>query len=160
MKPAFESPLDLAINRIIKAPRTAVWQAWSDPLRFARWWVPAPTVCRVSAMELEPGGAFVTEISENGGAFMPHINGCFLAIAAGEQIVFTTCLTSGWRPAEQPFITAIINISDHPLGTEYTAHVMHKSQADRNTHQDLGFYDGWGMVIEQLARLVEPSASV
>lgn len=155
MNPSFNPTLDLAITRVIKAPRSAVWRAWSDPASFAQWWVPAPTLCKVVAWELQPGGAFVTQISENGGEYLPHMNGCFLTVTTGEQIVFTTCLTSGWRPAEEPFITASIRLSDHPLGTEYAAHVMHKSQADRKMHQELGFYDGWGTVIEQLASLVE-----
>jgi hypothetical protein len=32
---------------------------------------------------------------------------------------------------------------------------MHKSNADRNMHEELGFYDGWGTVAAQLATLVE-----
>lgn len=74
-----------------------------------------------------------------------------------ERIVFTNALVGGWRPAEQPFITAIIRLADHPLGTEYSAHVMHKSRADRDQHQELGFDDGWGTVLQQLAELVERS---
>ena len=35
---------------------------------------------------------------------------------------------------------------------------MHKNNADRNMHEEMGFYDGWGTVIEQLAALVEPRA--
>lgn len=72
---------------------------------------------------------------------VPNLNGCFLAVDETERIVFTTCLLSGWRPAEEPFITAIIRFAEHPLGTEYVAHVMHKSNADRNNHAELGFYD-------------------
>ena len=109
-------------------------------------------------MDLKPGGAFITQISENGGDFMPHLNGCFLAVDAAERLVFTTCLLSGWRPAEEPFITAIIRFAEHPLGTEYVAHVMHKSNTDRNSHAELGFYAGWGTVIEQLAKLMEQTA--
>jgi uncharacterized protein YndB with AHSA1/START domain len=106
-------------------------------------------------MDLQPGGAFSTQISENGGDFAPHISGCFLAIDDLRRIVFTNSLVGGWRPAEEPFITAIITLEDHPEGTSYMAHVMHKSNADRNTHEELGFYDGWGTVIAQLAKLVE-----
>lgn len=152
----FPNPkLDLTISRIIKAPRAAVWSAWTEPSSFEQWWVPAPARCRVAEMELSPGGAFVTEISENGGDFMPHISGCFLAVDAMERIVFTNALVGGWRPAEQPFVTAIITMKDHPEGTEYAAHAMHKDNADRNMHEELGFFDGWGTVIEQLARLAE-----
>jgi uncharacterized protein YndB with AHSA1/START domain len=109
-------------------------------------------------MDLCPGGSFVTQISETGGNFMPHLSACFLAIDDLERIVFTNALVGGWRPAEQPFMTAIITLQDHPLGTDYVAHVMHKNNADRNRHEEMGFYDGWGTVTEQLATLAEQRA--
>jgi uncharacterized protein YndB with AHSA1/START domain len=149
--------LDLTISRVIKAPRPAVWSAWTDPASFEQWWIPAPARCKVLEMDLRPGGSLVTTISEDGGAFMPHLTGCFLAVDALERIVFTNALAGGWRPAEHPFMTAIITLRDHPMGTDYVAHVMHKSNADRNMHEEMGFYDGWGTVAEQLARLVEGS---
>jgi uncharacterized protein YndB with AHSA1/START domain len=147
--------LDLTISRVIKAPRSAVWSAWTDPARFEQWWVPAPAKCKVVEMNLRPGGSFVTWISEKGGDFVPHLTACFLAVDEAERIVFTDALVDGWRPAEAPFMTAIITLSDHPMGTDYVAHAMHKSRADRNMHEEMGFYDGWGTVVEQLARLVE-----
>jgi uncharacterized protein YndB with AHSA1/START domain len=147
--------LDLTISRVIKAPRPAVWRAWTDRASFEQWWVPAPARCKVVEMDLRPGGALVTRISENGGEFAPHLSACFLAIDSLERIVFTNALVGGWRPAERPFMTAIITLRDHPMGTDYVAHVMHKSNADRNMHEELGFYDGWGTVVEQLAKLVE-----
>lgn len=149
------SDLDLTISRIIKAPRQNVWNAWTDRASFEQWWVPAPAKCRVVEMDLRPGGSFVTEISEQGGTFTPHLNACFLAIDELERIVFTDALVGGWRPAEQPFMTAIITLQDHPLGTDYTAFVMHKNVADRDMHAQMGFYDGWGTVAEQLANAVE-----
>lgn len=150
--------LDLTISRVIKAPRSVVWSAWTDPASFAQWWVPAPAKCRVVEMDLRPGGPIVTQISENGGDFMPHMSACFLTIENHERIVFTNALIGGWRPAEKPFMTAIITLQDHPLGTDYVAHVMHKNNADRNMHDEMGFYDGWGSVAEQLAKLVEQRA--
>lgn len=147
--------LDLTLSRVIKAPRPAVWRAWTDRASFEQWWVPAPAKCKVVEMDLHPGGAFTTQISENGGAFTPHLNACFLAVEEGERIVFTNALVGGWRPAEQPFMTAIITLRDHPMGTDYIAYVMHKNNADRTMHEELGFYDGWGTVVEQLAKLVE-----
>ena len=147
--------LDLTISRVIKAPRPVIWNAWTDRASLEQWWVPAPAQCKVLEMDLRPGGSFVTRISENGGAFIPHMSACFLAVDNLERIVFTDALIGGWRPAEQPFMTAIITLRDHPMGTEYVAHAMHRNSADRNRHEELGFYDGWGTVTEQLARLVE-----
>jgi uncharacterized protein YndB with AHSA1/START domain len=150
--------LDLTVARIIKAPRLAVWNAWADPSSFEQWWVPAPEVCRVVEMELRPGGSFRTEISQDGAEFGPHITGCFLAVDELERIVFTDALIAGWRPAKSSFVTAVITMKDHPDGTEYTATAMHRDAGDRDRHEELGFHDGWGTVIRQLAELVEPPA--
>jgi uncharacterized protein YndB with AHSA1/START domain len=149
--------LDLTISRIIRAPRSAVWNAWTNPASFEQWWVPAPEVCRVRDMELHPGGSFRTEISQDGIEFGPHITGSFLAVDEPERIIFTDALVAGWRPSETPFVTAIIAMKDHPDGTEYTATAMHRNRADRDQHEQLGFHDGWGTVIRQLAELVEIS---
>lgn len=155
MMQASNPDLDLTVSRVIKAPRRVVWSAWTDPTSFEQWWVPAPAKCKVLDMDLRPGGELVTQISENGGAFVPHMRACFLAIDELERIVFTDALIGGWRPADQPFMTAVITLRDHPLGTEYVAHAMHRNNADRNRHEEMGFYDGWGAVTEQLATLAE-----
>lgn len=155
MTSSFDPDLDLTVRRIIKAPRSAVWRAWTDPARFEQWWISAPARCKVVAMDMRPGGAFVTHYSEDGGEFSPHLNACFLAVDDLERIVFTDALLGGWRPAEKPFITAIITLRDHPAGTDYAAHAMHNNNAAMGRHEELGFYDGWGTVIEQLAALVE-----
>jgi uncharacterized protein YndB with AHSA1/START domain len=147
--------LDLEITRIIKAPRQRVWQAWVDPDRLAQWWIPRPARCRVVSLEVYPGGSFVTEMSEGGGPFVPHLTACFLDIGEGERIVYTNALSGGWRPAANGFVTAIITLADHPDGTAYRAQALHKSHADREKHERLGFHDGWGTVAAQLADLVE-----
>lgn len=150
--------LDLTVDRIIEAPRSAVWNAWADPASFAQWWVPAPEVCRVRDMDLRPGGSFRTEISHDGTEFGPHISGCFLAVDELERIVFTDALVADWRPAEASFVTAVITMENHAKGTKYTATAMHRNVADRDRHEQLGFHDGWGAVTRQLAELVESRA--
>ena len=158
MTPTFDPALDLSIRRVIKAPRAAVWEAWTDPRKLEQWWKRKPGRGMVAALDLRPGGAFETQISEGGAPFAPHVDGCFLAVDEGSRIVFTTALVAGWRPAEHPFVTAIITLSDDPAGTAYAAHVMHKSDADRIMHEEAGFADGWGTAIAQLAKVVAGNA--
>ncbi len=150
--------LDLETSRIIRAPRHRVWNAWVDPARLSQWWIPRPALCRVAALELRPGGAFVTEMSEDGGPFGPHLSACFLDIVPQERIVFTDALTGGWRPATEGFMTAVITFGDHPDGTAYSALAMHKDRSDRDRHERLGFHEGWTTVAAQLAELVEAPA--
>ena len=155
MTTAIQPRLDLSVSRVIKAPRSAVWNAWTNSASFEQWWVPKPQICRVKDMDLRPGGSFRTEISHDGTKFGPHITGCFLAVDELECIVFTDALVAGWRPADASFVTAVITMKNHEADTEYTATAMHRDIADRDQHERLGFHDGWGTVTRQLAELVE-----
>ncbi|MGY0235360.1 SRPBCC domain-containing protein [Longispora urticae] len=149
--------LDLGLERIIRAPRTAVWNAWTDPASFARWWLPAPTLCRVDRLEVRPGGGLVTRLSEDGVEFLPHLDACFLVVEELERIVFTNAVDGAWRPASPAPVamTAEITLSDHPDGTDYRVVVRHGDPAARALHEKLGFVDGWGSVTGQLARIAE-----
>ena len=102
-------------------------------------------------LEARPGGAFVTEMSENGVAFAPHLNACFLAVEELERIVFTNVVDSAWRPtAPAPVAcTATITLGDHPDGTDYRVIVRHGDREAPALHEKLGFEDGWGTVTAQ-----------
>ena len=78
--------LDLTLQRVIRAPRTAVWRAWTDPSQLEQWWVPAPTVARVDRREARPGGALVTRMSDDGVEFVPHLDASFLVVDELEQL--------------------------------------------------------------------------
>jgi uncharacterized protein YndB with AHSA1/START domain len=149
--------LDLTLQRVIRAPRRAIWRAWTNPDLLARWWVPAPTVSRVDRLEVRPGGAFVTSMSDDGQAFVPHTDGIFLVVEPDERIVFTNAIDSAWRPAPPAPVamTAEIVLADHPDGTDYRAIVRHGDPAARDRHEELGFFDGWGSVTAALAVLAE-----
>ena len=145
--------LDLTLQRVIRAPRAAVWRAWTDPSRFERWWLPAPLTCKVDILDVRPGGGLVTRMSEDGAAFVAHMDASFLLVEDLERIVFTNAIDSQWRPADPAPVamTAEIVFGDHPQGTDYRVIVRHGDPAARERHADLGFADGWGSVTEQLA---------
>jgi uncharacterized protein YndB with AHSA1/START domain len=81
--------------------------------------------------------------------------GCFLDVVEHERIVFTDALEEGWRPSPEPFFTAIITLADHPEGAEYIARALHRNEADRQKHKEMGFEEGWGICIDQLGKLAE-----
>ncbi|WP_238173509.1 SRPBCC domain-containing protein [Kribbella speibonae] len=153
----FDPELDLLVERVIRAPRAAVWRAWTDPKRFEQWWVPAPAVCRVERLDVRPGGGLVTRLSEDGQEFGPHLDAVILVADELERIAFTNAVDSTWRPADpQPIaVTADVFLGDHPDGTAYRMVARHGDPTSRKRHAELGFADGWGTVIEQLAVLVE-----
>lgn len=77
----FDPERDLRIHRVMHAPKERVWRAWTDPELLQKWWVPAPTVARIERFDPTVGGAFVTQMSEDGENFVPHTDGTdYLAI--------------------------------------------------------------------------------
>ncbi|MCK2165863.1 SRPBCC family protein [Thalassospira xiamenensis] len=147
---------ELTVERFIKASPASVWKAWSTPEHLEKWWIPAPMECRVIKLNLRAGGGFETQMRQGDEDFQPHVEGCFLEAVPESRLVWTTVLREGWRPIE-PWLalTAIITFTPEGNGTRYRAHVLHRNTEDSLKHQEMGFFDGWGTVIEQLAKTVE-----
>lgn len=153
--------LDLTLDRVIRAPREAVWRAWTDPAVLAQWWLPAPMVARIERLDLRAGGGFVSLMSEDGVVFVPHLDGIFLAVEENRRLAFTNSTDSAWRPARPSPVamTAEVSLADHPEGTRYEVLVRHGDPEARTLHERLGFFEGWGAVTDALARLVEDEAA-
>ena len=141
---------DLVISRVLRAPRAALWRAWSDPALLKEWWCPKPWTTEVLAFDLQPGGAFHTVMRGPDGGVSDN-PGSFLEVVPQARLVMTSMLTGGWRPAK-PWLgfTAIITMADEGTGSRYTATVMHPDDATRDQHEKLGFFDGWNTCITQL----------
>ncbi len=149
---------ELTISRLLNAPRSSVWQAWSDPKELVKWWCPRPWTTELRGFDLRPGGAFYTFMRGPDGDTSDN-PGVFLEILPQERIVFTSSLLAGWRPAT-PWLamTAIITMEDEGNGTRYTARVLHKDEEDQRKHEEMGFHEGWGICIEQLGELARELA--
>lgn len=49
----------IRLNKLVRAPRQRVFEAWTQPEQIAAWFAPEPdTVCRDVTLEPEVGGAF------------------------------------------------------------------------------------------------------
>src|SRR3546814_3850903 len=99
---------------------------------------------------------------EEGAAdFQPHVDGCFLEAIANERLVFTTVMTEGWQPAE-PWLalTAILTFEAQDGRPPYSARVPHKSPEDSAKPVEMGFHEGWGTPIGQLARSEEHTSEL
>jgi uncharacterized protein YndB with AHSA1/START domain len=158
MNTGFNEKLDLVVSRVMNVPPELIWRAWAEPEHFVKWWAPAPIVTTVQQHEFYPGGAFDTTMRDEAGNEYP-VKGCFLEVVEYERIVFTDALEGGWRPTPEPFFTAFITLEDHPEGTLYTARAMHKDEANRQKHAEMGFDGGWRTTMNQLAEVAATLAN-
>jgi uncharacterized protein YndB with AHSA1/START domain len=146
------SDRDLVLTRIIDAPREKVYRAWTEPALLKQWFAPLPYTTPVAELDVRPGGACLVVMRTPDGNDMPN-PGVYLDVVKNERLVFTDAYTKAWEPAAKPFMTVILTFENQGGKTKYTAFVRHWTIADRETHEKMGFYKGWGQCTDQLAAL-------
>jgi uncharacterized protein YndB with AHSA1/START domain len=146
--------LDLVLERVVDVPRDLVWAAWTKPEHLRKWFTPAPWTVSDCEIDLRPGGIFRTVMRSPEGKEFPNI-GCYLEVVPNERLVWTDALLPGYRPAENPFLTAIITLEVQGKGTRYTAMAIHRDAAARQKHEEMGFHQGWGKALDQLVAHVK-----
>jgi uncharacterized protein YndB with AHSA1/START domain len=146
------SDRELVLTRIIDAPRATLFRAWTDPALLKQWFAPLPYTTPVAELDVRPGGANLVVMQSPEGDDMPN-RGVYLEVVPNERIVFTDAYIRAWEPSEKPFMTVILTFEDEGGKTKYTARVRHWTVADRETHEKMGFHQGWGLCTDQLAAL-------
>lgn len=145
---------ELVLTRVINAPREKLFKAWSDPRLLKQWFAPAPFTTPVAEVDVRPGGANLIVMRAPDGTEYPN-RGIYLEVVQNERLVFTDAYTQAWEPSQKPFMTATLTFEDLGGGkTRYTARVLHWSVAARETHEKMGFHEGWGLCTDQLEALV------
>lgn len=140
---------DLSFTRRIDVPPAVLWDCWTRPEHIIHFFVPKPHHLEDCDIDLRVGGRFNTTFNIDGETI--ENEGVFLEIVAGRRLVFTDTYSEGWKPAADPFMTMIVQFEeDGAGGTTYTAIARHRSAEARQTHEDMGFSDGWGVVTTQL----------
>lgn len=146
--------LDLVLEREIDVPVELVWKAWTTPAHLKEWFVPKPWTITSCEIDLRPGGKFATTMRSPEGQEFPN-EGCYLEVVPNERLVFTDTLLPGYRPAPEPFFTAVLQLQKQGSGTRYTAIAIHGNQDTRKKHEEMGFHDGWGTVVEQMVEHIK-----
>jgi uncharacterized protein YndB with AHSA1/START domain len=146
---------ELKLTRLIDAPREAVYQAWTDPELLRQWFAPLPYTTPFAELNVYAGGANTITMRGPDGNDMPN-TGCYLEVIPNEKLVFTDAYGPDWTPRDgKPFMTVALTFADEGGKTRYTARVLHWTAEDRQTHETMGFHQGWAICTEQLAKLVE-----
>ncbi|MSO99848.1 MAG: hypothetical protein EXR07_02175 [Acetobacteraceae bacterium] len=148
---------DLVLTRVIDAPPEKLFRAWADPLMLKQWFAPLPFTAPVVELDVRPGGASLVAMRGPDGAEMP-CRGVHLEVVPNQRLVFTDAFSAAREPSEKAFMTVILTFEDLGGRTKYTAQVRHWTEVDRETHENMGFYQGWGQCADQLTKLVTTGA--
>lgn len=144
---------ELTITRLIDAPREKLYRAWTDPALLKQWFAPLPYTTPVAELDVRPGGSAFIVMRGPDGKDLPN-HGVYLEVVPNERLISTDAFVKAWEPSQKPFMTLILTFEDEGGKTRYTARVLHWTVEDRDTHEKMGFHQGWGICADQLTALV------
>lgn len=145
---------ELALCRIVAAPREKVWRCWAEAELLKQWFCPRPWSVPHAEIDLRAGGISRATMAGPNGESHLHA-GMFLEAIYPSRIVMTDAFSAPWQPSERAFIVATLTLDDHPEGTLYTVRVGHWSVEARKEHEDMGFMTGWGIAIDQMEAVAQ-----
>ncbi len=166
--PAAESDeLDFVITRIFDAPRTLVFQAWTDPRHVTHWWGPKGFSNPVCQMDVRPGGAHRVVMRSPEGVDYP-ITGHFQEIVEPERIVMTMDCAEHppeWHDAVKPnrqpgdnnpagVMVQTVTFEDLNGKTKLTIRTRFKSREIQQAMLKLGMTEGWTGSLDRLAEVL------
>jgi glutathione S-transferase len=129
------------VRRVIKAPREAIFAAWTDPASMRHWLAPRSLTVASVKVDLRVGGAY-SLVMRMENEDVPH-HGVYREIAPPERLAFTWI--SGGTQQRETLVT--IELHEHPDGTELVLTHERLPTADQVTRHTTG----WTSIVEKLA---------
>lgn len=150
--------LDLVLERVVDVTPEQLWTAWTTPDLLMPWFCPKPWSVVACEIDLHIGGKFATTMQSPEGEQFPN-DGCYLEIVPNQRLVWTNMLTENFRPAPTDHLgfgfTGVLTFESTSEGTKYKAIARHSSVEHCKQHADMGFQEGWSIVLDQLIAFIK-----
>src|SRR5437016_3052796 len=136
---------EITITRMFDAPRTAVFQAWTDAGQLAQWWGPKGFTNPVCEIDVRVGGAIRINMRNPDGNIYP-MQGEFREIVPPERLVFTNiAVDAAGNPIIEGFTTVTFAENGGKKGgkTTMTLHTRGRAVVDYAVGYLNGMEAGW-----------------
>lgn len=137
------------LHRVIKAPLSRVFRAFSNPEALASWMPPFGFVGQIQSFDFKQGGSFKMSFMNFTNESKNSFGGTFKVIMQNELLVFSDKFDDPNMPGE---ITNTISFKEVACGTELTI----KQEGIPAMIPVEMCYLGWQESLIKLAQLVEP----
>jgi len=136
----------LEIKRFINAPRSRVYQAWTDPAQLKQWWGPENVETRNFVTDARVDGKYRWDLVNQEGEEM-SVFGEYRELVPGKKIVFTWKWDDDENWEEHNSVVTV-EFSDRDGGTEVRlVHEKLPSEESRDRHNE-----GWNSVLDRLEK--------
>lgn len=137
--------LDLVVRRVIPAPPTRLFEAWTTPEQLCAWWGPRGVRCTHAEVDARIGGRYRLDNELPDGRVV-SIVGEFLVVDPPQRLVYTWKLEPGSSTTER------VTVRFLPHGSETEVVIVHERIADERTRDEHAA--GWNGCLERLAACV------
>ena len=146
-------PMEMELTRLIRAPRSLVWQAWTDVDKLQQWWGPQRFTNPRCEIDLRVEGLIRIDMRAPDGIVFP-MSGDYEQILPPERLVF---LTSALDEQGEPIFTNrnTVVFREADAGTEISIHTVVVVATPHAMQYLKGMREGWSSSLDKLAAFVE-----
>jgi uncharacterized protein YndB with AHSA1/START domain len=145
-----EADREVVITRMFDAPARLMFEACSRPEHVKRWFGPVGWPLTLCEMDFRKGGRFRFAMTGPDGRQGPPFGGEYLEIVPDRRIVYDNAFEA---PGSEKMIVTI-TFEETDGRTRLTIHTLFASVAMRNEHVGMGYVQGVGSGLDQLADVV------
>lgn len=139
----------LRLTRLFNAPRTRVFQAWTDPEDLKKWWqLGHGWKLTVADVDLRVGGKYRIGLTSTDNASRHEVTGTFREISAPERLVYTWNTENSGSKSEESLVT--VEFLERGAATEVI--LRHDRLKVKDSRKNT--YNGWLIVLDGLSRLL------
>ncbi len=162
-----ESGTDLVLERVFKAPRPLVFDAFSKPEHLSQWWGPKGWELPVCTVDFRPGGRWhycMKCVDEQQGQFYGMESwglGIYREIEAPARIVYTDYFSDaqGQINPDLPPTLSTLTFEEVEGGTKVINRASYSTAAALQTVIDMGMLQGITQTWDRLAEYMEAHTS-
>jgi uncharacterized protein YndB with AHSA1/START domain len=141
---------EVVITRTYDVPARLLFEAWSKPEHLMKWFGPVGWPLTLCEVDFRKGGRFRFAMTGPSGEQNPPFGGEYLEIVPNRKIVFDNAFEA---PGSEKMIMTIT--FDEKGGTTLlTYHTLFASAAMKREYVGMGFAEGAGSGLDQLAAVV------
>jgi uncharacterized protein YndB with AHSA1/START domain len=143
---------EVVVTRVIDAPARLLFAAYSAPEHLMRWFGPPGWPLTLCEMDFRVGGRYRFAMTGPDGKQGPPFGGEYLEIVPNRKIVYTNAFE---MPGTESMVVTITFDEDEQSGqTTLTIHTLFASVAMKHAHLGMGYEQGLGSSLDQLADVV------
>ncbi|MEP9368766.1 SRPBCC family protein [Xanthobacter sp. VNH20] len=139
----------MVLQRVIRAPRSIVWNTWMNPETLPQWWGPEGFSCQTKRIDLRTGGEWLFDMIGPDGTVYPNHHR-YIEVMPDERIGYTLL----WGESGPKHADAWVSMEDQDGATKVTLGMVFSTEAEFQQAKGFGAIELGLQTLGKLERFV------